>query len=227
MPAPLSVIIPALDEAGALPTCLSSLMPGLETGLLREVILVDGGSRDATRSIAEAAGCRIFESDPGRAPQLRCGAREARGRWLLFLHADTALGPNWTERAAAHMEGSQDIAAAFTLAYRSDAPEAQWLAARANRRARWFGLPYGDQGLLISRSFYEAVGGYPDLKLMEDVAIVRAIGKKRMRILSAEARTCAAKYERDGWRRRSYRNAWLLVRYALGAPPERLARHYT
>ncbi|MEM7765864.1 MAG: TIGR04283 family arsenosugar biosynthesis glycosyltransferase [Pseudomonadota bacterium] len=226
MPAPLSIIIPALNAAADLPLCLASLMPGVEAGLIREVILVDGGSGDETRAMADAAGCTVLESPPGRATQLRRGAEAARGDWLLFLHADTALGHNWAERTGDHIAKSRDMAACFTLAYRSDAPEARWLAARANRRTRWLGVPYGDQGLLVSRTLYEAVGGYPDVPLMEDVAIVRAIGKRRLVILSAEARTSAEKYERDGWRRRAYHNAWLALRYGLGAAPETLARRY-
>jgi hypothetical protein len=127
---------------------------------------------------------------------------------------------------AAHMHCAPEKAATFELAFRSDAREAGWLAARANRRTRWLGLPYGDQGLVISRSLYEEVGGYRDIPLMEDVALVRAIGRRRLRLLSATARTSAAKYERDGWRRRAYRNAWLITRYLLGADPEKLAKAY-
>jgi hypothetical protein len=86
------------------------------------------------------------------------------------------------------------------------------------------GLPYGDQGLLISRKLYDEVGGFLDVPLMEDVMIVRAIGKQRLTELNAEARTSAAKYERDGWGKRSWRNAFLLIRFLLGAKPEDLAK---
>ncbi len=227
MPAPLSVIIPALDVASELPLCLESLMPGLAAELICEVIVADGGSGDATCAIAEAAGCTVLASQQGRARQMIAGAAAARGSWLLFLHADTALSSDWAERAIDHMAFRRDRAATFTLAYRSDAPEAAWLAARANRRTRWFGLPYGDQGLLIARALYDEVGGFADMPLMEDVAIVRAIGKRRLALLSAEARTSAAKYERDGWRRRAYGNALLLAGFLMGASPERLARRYT
>lgn len=227
MPAPLSIIIPALNAGADLPMCLDSLLPGLSVQLIREVIAVDGGSVDQTRRIAEGAGCTIIDSPPGRGKQLIAGANAARGDWLLFLHADTALSRDWAERVDAHITERPTNAAAFTLAFRSDAREATWLAARANRRARLLGLPYGDQGLLISRRHYNEVCGYPDQPLMEDVAIIRAIGKRRLTILSAEARTSATKYERDGWRKRAYRNAWLLMRYRLGAAPEKLARIYS
>ena len=226
MPAPLSIVIPALNAANDLGLCLGSLMPGLEAGLIREVVLVDGGSTDRTCAMADASGALVLNPTPGRAAQMIAGAAHARGGWLLFLPADTALSRDWAERVADHIASNADRAAAFSLAFRSDAPQAKWLAARANWRARRLGLPYGDQGLLIDRAHYDQIGGFDDVPLMEDVRIVRAIGKDRLTILSAEARTSAAKYERDGWRRRAYRNAWLAARYFLGASPEKLARAY-
>jgi rSAM/selenodomain-associated transferase 2 len=227
MPAPLSIIIPALNAESVLPLCLSSLMPGLEAGLIREVILVDGGSEDQTRRLAEGAGATVVSAPKtGRAAQLRHGAERARGDWFLFLHADTALSRDWAERAKSHIAERPSNAAAFTLAYRSDHPMAKVIARRANWRSRTLGLPYGDQGLLISRKFYGEIGGYPDTPFMEDVQIIRAVGKKRLSILSAEARTDASKYERDGWRKRSWRNAFLITRYLLGATPEKLAKSY-
>jgi rSAM/selenodomain-associated transferase 2 len=226
MPAPISFVIPTLDAASALPACLETIMAGLPAGLVREVVISDGGSRDDTLKIAEAAGCVLVSGAPGRGEQLKRGADRARGDWLLFLHADTYLSAEWTERVGDHIARHPGQAAAFRLAYRSDASAARWLEARANRRARWLGLPYGDQGLLVARHLYDEVGGFRDIPLMEDVAIIRAIGRKRLRILSAEARTSAAKYEADGWRRRAYRNAWLLARFLMGASPERLAKLY-
>lgn len=227
MPAPLSVIIPTLNAAAELPGCLQSLMPGLELGLIREVIVADAGSEDATARIAGGTGAVLVTGAQGRGAQLATGAHAARGDWLLFLHADTQLSRDWAERAANHMDTGPGKAAAFTLKYRSDARAARWLEARANRRARWLGLPYGDQGLLISRALYQETGGYADVPLMEDVIIVRAIGKARLTLLDAEARTSAEKYERDGWRRRAWRNAFLLARFLMGASPEALARTYS
>ncbi len=226
MPAPLSVILPTLNAAADLPVALESLLPGLEAGLIREVIVSDGGSADTTRAIAGSTGATIVDCDPGRGKQLRAGAEAARGEWFLFLHADTVLSRDWAERAGDHMDTGPAQAAAFRLKYRSDAPEARWLETRANRRARWLGLPYGDQGLLISRELYTEAGGYPDEPLMEDVILVRAIGKQRLVILDAEARTSAAKYQRDGWRKRAWGNAWLLTRFLMGAAPDTLAKAY-
>ena len=228
MPAPLSIIVPALNAEQVLPLCLVSLMPGLETGLIREVIVVDGGSDDQTRRVAEGSGATVVSAnETGRAAQLIEGAAQARGDWLLFLHADTALSRDWAERAKAHLNEHRDKAATFTLAFRSDHPMARTVARRANWRARTLGLPYGDQGLLISRKHYQAIGGYPRTPFMEDVQMVRTIGKNRLNLLSAEARTDASKYDRDGWRRRSWRNTYLITRFLLGAKPENLAKSYT
>jgi rSAM/selenodomain-associated transferase 2 len=227
MPAPLSIIIPTLNAEAELPLCLESLMPGLEAGLIREVIVADGGSEDATAKIAGAMGANLVTGARGRGAQLAAGAGAARGDWLLFLHADTAFSRDWAERTSDHIMTKPDQAAFFELRYRSDARAARTLEKRANRRARMLGLPYGDQGLLISRKLYDEVGGFLDVPLMEDVMIVRAIGKQRLTELNAEARTSAAKYERDGWGKRSWRNAFLLIRFLLGAKPEDLAKRYT
>ncbi|CAI8362076.1 MAG: glycosyl transferase [Hyphomonadaceae bacterium] len=227
MPAPISIIIPTLDAATELPSCMSSLLPGLSEGLVREVLIVDGGSEDDTCRLAKASGARIFtQQTRGRGPQMNIGANAARGDWLLFLHADTALSADWAERAAAHIYEHADKAAAFTLAFKSDARMARIVANRANWRARVLGLPYGDQGLLISKPLFTALGGFPDTPFMEDVAFIRRLRSNQLRILASEARTSAAKYEQTGWRKRSWHNLFLLLRFLLGAKPENLARRY-
>ncbi len=226
MPAPLSIIIPALNAEADLPGCLSALIPALEANLLREVIVVDGGSEDQTCRLAEGSGATVITSEKGRAKQLIAGATAARGDWLLFLHADTWLSRDWVERARAHIEQTPQNVAVFTLAFRTDDRMGKIVARRANWRARALGLPYGDQGLLIPRKLYDDVGGYEDVPIMEDVKLVRVLGKSRISILSAEARTGAEKYERDGWRKRGLKNIWLIARYMCGATPEKLARAY-
>jgi len=159
MPAPLSIIIPALNAEAVLPVCLASLMPGLETGLIREVILVDAGSEDQTRRLAEGAGARVISSpEQGRAAQMRQGFEEARGDWLLFLHADTALSRDWAERAKSHITERGEKASAFRHAYRADHPMAKVVARRANLRDHNLGVPLGDQGLLLLRQLYQEWG---------------------------------------------------------------------
>lgn len=226
MRAPLSVVLPTLNAAGALPGALEALMEGVPEGLIRELIVADGGSTDATCAIADAAGARIVRSEPGRAAQMIAGAEAAGGRWLLFLHADTMLSPGWTRAVGDHLARSEDRAATFTLRFRSSAREARWLEGRVKLRVRLLGLAYGDQGLLISRRLYDRLGGFAPLPFLEDVDIVRRIGKARLDVLPAEAVTSAAKFERDGWRKRAWSNAWIVARYTLGASPESLKRDY-
>lgn len=224
----ISVVIPTLNAAAHLPRALAPLVQGAAEGLIKHVIVADGGSQDDTIAIAEAAGCDVVTSPPGRARQLRAGAAAAKANWLLFLHADTALAPGWVGEADRFMSQPQarKRAAAFRLAFDDDSRAARRVVFWARLRARVMKLPYGDQGLLISRFLYDALGGYPDLPLMEDVELVRRIGRKRLVILQTEAVTSADKYRRDGWDKRSWRNLGLMARYLLGADPIKLAKAY-
>jgi len=226
--ASLSVIIPTLNAGSRLPGCLDALAPARRRGLIGEVIVVDGGSRDHTAEVARAQGARVLASTPGRGRQLAAGAAEARGDWLLFLHADTRLAAGWDAAVAAHLArpDAAGQAAVFRLAYDEDTPPARRVAALANWRTRRLRLPYGDQGLLIARALYDSVGGYPELPLMEDVALVRRLGRGRLTLLDATAVTSAERYRRQGWWARPLRNLGVLSLYLLGVPPATLKRLY-
>lgn len=223
MRAPISVIIPTLDAEETLPACLGALVEGLDAGLLRELIVSDGGSSDATGAVAQAWGAEVIHGSPSRGGQLRRGCAAASGDWLLVLHADTQLAPGWADAVREHL--GTDSAAWFRLAFDRDSLPARIVAGWANLRSGLLGLPYGDQGLLLPRALYEEVGGYPDQPLMEDVAMARAL-RGRMTGLKVRAVTSAEKYRRQGWLRRGARNLWTLARYAAGASPEVLAARY-
>lgn len=224
----ISVIIPTLNAAGHLPRTLGSLAPGVVEGLVKQVIVSDGGSGDDTVAIADAAGCRIVRAERGRAKQLRAGADAAKGKWLLFLHADTTLAPGWIEETARfiNIPQSRKKAAVYRLAFDDASRQARRVVFWARLRARVMKLPYGDQGLLISRFFYDGVGGYPDIPLMEDVEIMRRIGPHSIVLLNTEAITSAEKYRRDGYNKRAWRNLGLMARYLMGADPVELAKAY-
>lgn len=231
MPAPISVIIPVRNAANDLPSCLAHLVDGLEAGLIREVIVSGVLANDPCREIAEVTGAVWVEGESGRGKQLKRGADAARGDWFLFLHADTWLEEGWTGHVRAHITPSEratgeNLAGVFCLAFRSRTWRAGWVAALANLRSRFLGLPYGDQGLLISRSLYDQIGGYEPIPLMEDVAIARRLGRKRIKLIQSRALTSGAKQMRDGWIIRSLKNIWLVIRYRLGANPEDLAKIY-
>ena len=225
MPAPISVVIPTLDAAGALPETLRSLMEGLEAGIIRDLVISDGGSTDATRAIAEAAGATVVDGPPGRGGQLARGVAAASGEWLLLLHADTHLSPGWTDAVRTHIHAHPGAGGYFQLVFRARGIAPRLVAAWANLRSRLFGLPYGDQGIVLARCVLEEVGGVPDFPLMEDVALARAL-RGRLRMLPAVARTSAARYLSEGWLRRGAHNLMTLLRYISGADPARLARHY-
>ncbi len=224
MPARLSIVIATLDAARVLPDCLEALMEGLGQGLIRELIVSDGGSRDGTIAIARAAGARVLTGAPSRGGQLRRGCAAAKGAWLLILHADTVPAPGWARVVASHLGRPGGGPAYFRLAFDTGGAMARFVAGWANLRAGVFGLPYGDQGLLVSRCDYDTAGGYPDLPLMEDVALVRKLGVSRA--LPVRATTSAERYLRDGWMRRGAGNLWTLTRYFAGADPHRLAARY-
>jgi rSAM/selenodomain-associated transferase 2 len=226
MTAPVSVVIPTLEAADRIGPCLGALGDALMDGVIHEVIIADGGSKDSILAIAEETGARVVFAPPGRGTQLAAGAAAARGAWLLFLHADTVLSPGWGAAALTHIRTCPDRAGYFALQFNAPGPAARTVASWANLRAALLGLPYGDQGLLVSRVLYDRSGGYPDMPLMEDVALVRRIGRRRLTRLGAAAVTSAARYGRDGWLRRGWRNLTTLALYFLGADPDWLARRY-
>jgi rSAM/selenodomain-associated transferase 2 len=216
----LSVVIPTLDSAPTLAATLDRI------GGADEILVVDGGSIDDGERIAQRHGARLIRAPKGRGAQLAAGAEAARGDWLLFLHADTLPGPGWREAVAAHAAAAPDKAGCFRFGLADRAWQARLVERAVAARVRLFALPYGDQGLLVPRALYDAVGGYRPLPLMEDVDLVRRIGRRRLRPLDETASTASTRWRRDGWARRSARNLLCLALYRLGVAPARLARFY-
>src|SRR5581483_7448300 len=201
-PSMISVIIPTLNAERTLGPTLAALVPAVVDGLVQEAILVDGGSSDETCLIADAAGAHLITAPRGRGTQLDAGAAAARGDWLLFLHADTVLEPSWAEEAKNFIERVVSL------------------------RCFLFALPYGDQGLLISRQLYDRLGGFRPIPLMEDVDLVRRLKRSEIAILASRAVTSGARYRREGYLARSLRNLGLMLLYYLRVPPRVLVRLY-
>jgi len=220
---PISAIIPTLNAAANLPTTLEALR-----GQVAEIIIADGGSTDGTPEGAKALGARVLVGGRGRGVQLRAAAEAATQPWLLSMHADTRPGPGWQDAVAGFITAPENTtkAAHFRFALDDPAPEARRLEAMVAWRCRWLGLPYGDQGLLIAHDFYQALGGYEPVPIMEDVALIRRIGRKRLRALPVDFITSAEKWQRDGWYARSARNLFCLSLWFAGVSPARIARVY-
>jgi rSAM/selenodomain-associated transferase 2 len=216
----LSVVIPTLDAAATLEATLAGLADA------DEIVVADGGSTDATSAIAARAGARLIHAPLGRGKQLAAGAAAASGDWLLFLHADTVPASGW-RRAAEEFAGRHpDAAGYFRLRLDDPAAAARRIERAAAWRAHRLGLPYGDQGLLLSASLYRALGGYRALPLMEDVDLARRLGRARLVALPLAATTSAARYRRDGWLLRPLRNLLCLGLWFAGVPPRLIARLY-
>jgi len=221
----ISVVIPTLNAAATLPDTLAALC---SAAMLGEVIVADGGSSDETAARAVAAGARVVVGPRGRGGQLAAGAAATSGNWLLFLHADCRLEPGWERAVDAFLRAPTAEARAgyFDLALDDPAPAARRLERLVTWRSRFLALPYGDQGLLIARRLYDAVGGFAPLPLMEDVDLVRRLGRRRLVRIGARCVASARRYRRDGFVRRPLRNLLCLLLYFIGVPPARIVRLY-
>lgn len=214
----LSVIIPTLNAAATLPATLAAIGPG------PEIVIADGGSTDGTGAVATPA--RVITAPRGRGSQLAAGIAAASYDWLLLLHADTRLSTGWEDVAAAHMTNGPQTAGYFRFRLDSADPRARRLERMVAWRCRVLALPYGDQGLLIHRDLLAGVGGMRALPLMEDVDLMRRLGRSRIATLPADAITSGTKWEQDGWTRRSVRNLCCLTLWFAGVPPRLIQRLY-
>ena len=224
-PPELVVVIPTLDEEETLPFLLEDL-DALPVSV--EVVVADGGSRDRTLEAARKRGARTVRTSAGRGRQMNAGARTLASPWILFLHSDSRL-PSETRDALLGWLRSPVSTEAAHFTFRLDRDGLWWsLIERSQRiRQRLTGLTYGDQGLLISRTRYEAVGGFPEIPVMEDVEVVRRLRRDGgLDRIGAPLITSARRYEREGAVRACLRNLGLILLYFLSVQPDRLARWY-
>ena len=223
-------MIPTLNAAARLGACLEALVVPAMDGMVRQVIVVDGGSADETLKIADGFGAKILSAPPGRGGQMKAGAAAATGDWLLFLHGDTVLAPGWVDEARFFIEKNVYAGGVFALDFDAKGFAPKLVAAGAMLRTRWGKSPYGDQGLFMSKATYEEIGGYKDMPLFEDVEIVRRLmqlkGPHALHVFASKAVTSARRYEEEGYLRRILKNVLLLTRYQLGASPEKLSKAY-
>lgn len=220
----LSIIVPALDEAAGMEACLAPLQALRARGV--EVIVVDGGSGDATRELAAPLADRVIESPRGRARQMNAGAQAARGDVLLFLHADTLLVADADALVAAAIERGARWGR-FDVAIAGSNPLLRVVACSMNLRSRFSGIATGDQAMFVKRDALREAGGFPDIPLMEDVALSRAL--KRIgppACLRQRVVTSGRRWERRGPLRTILLMWRLRLAYAAGADPRTLAHRY-
>ena len=224
----IDVVVPTLNAASDLARTIASLGGREDHDLVLRLTVCDGGSRDDTLAIARAAGAAVIVTAPGRGRQLAAGAAAGSAPWLLFLHADTTLGAGWADAAKRFMTETTNAARAgyFRLRFDSRDPRARRVERLVAWRCRTLGLPYGDQGLLMARAFYQRLGGFAVLPLMEDVDLVRRIGRENLVALDADVVASARRYERDGWLLRPLRNLSCLALYSAGIPVSVVRRLY-
>jgi rSAM/selenodomain-associated transferase 2 len=217
----LSIIVPTWNEAENLRATLAMLPRDAE------VVVCDGGSTDATLEIAERVGARVVSAPRGRASQMNAGARESSGDVLLFLHADGILGEGAPAAMAAALDGRGVVGGSFRLTVRSPSPALALVAFGSNLRARFLSMPYGDQGLFVTRRAFDAVGGFPPLPFLEDVAIVRSLRRiGRLVRLDVPISTGPRHWQDLGALGTTLLNWSVVALYFAGASPEKLVRHY-
>jgi rSAM/selenodomain-associated transferase 2 len=221
----ISIVVPVLDEAAAIAATLGDLAALREQGA--EIIVVDGGSRDATRSLAAPFADRVVDSPRGRALQMNAGARAARGATLLFLHADTRLAPGALDAIASGLERTGRAWGRFDVEISAGGAMLRLVAFMMNARSRLTGIATGDQAIFVRRDAFEASGGFPAIPLMEDVALSKILKRRSPPLcLRERAVTSARRWERHGTLRTIVLMWRLRLAYALGADPRRLARRY-
>lgn len=218
----VSVVIPTLNEE----SCLAETLRLLRTHAPHEIIVVDGGSTDATGRLAATADL-LLHGEPGRAAQMNLGARHARGDHLLFLHADCSLEEGALKEAERLLGGRGVSAGCFHMTVRARGLCYRSIDVCANVRVRWTGLAYGDQGLILRRESFERLGGFPPLRLMEDLFFskqLRQLG--RIALVPRRIFVSPRRWQQHGIMRQTLRN-WLLTALAAGGvDPDRLAAFY-
>jgi rSAM/selenodomain-associated transferase 2 len=221
----VSVIMPVLDEAAGIVQALEALGELRAQG--HEVVVVDGGSHDGTSGLAARRADRVLSATRGRASQMNAGAREAQGDVLLFLHADTRLPPGAAGLLLREMERTGREWGRFDVRIAGRSPGLALVAAAMNARSRLTGIATGDQAMFMRRALFQAEGGFPDIALMEDIALSRRLRRhSRPLCLRARAVTSGRRWDRDGVARTVLLMWSLRLRFFLGASPEALARRY-
>jgi rSAM/selenodomain-associated transferase 2 len=222
----ISIIIPVFHEAAGINSTVEKLraLPGADS---LQIIVVDGIPEGDSLAAIEDPAVKKVTSEPGRAMQMNAGALEAEGDILVFLHADTYLPENALDLMRETCADERYVGGGFRLKIDSARLSLKMIGAVANIRTRIKRVPYGDQAIFLRREYFELLGGYSEIPILEDVELMQHIKRRgdRIRVLPACAVTSARRWEQEGVWRRTWRNWVILVRYGFGTPPEKLARY--
>lgn len=219
----ISIIIPALNEA----TGIAEAVEHARACQPHEVLVVDGGSSDETRAIAQQSGATLLCGPPGRSLQQNLGARQATGDVLLFLHADTWLPPDGCRQIEIALENPRTVCGAFAQCIQAAGRRFRLLERGNAWRVRRLGLPYGDQGIFVRRETFDRLGGFPEVRLMEDWLLMRRLRRLSWPVLlPGPLHVSARRWQRHGVVRQTVRNWALVAAATLGVSPDRLVRFY-
>lgn len=218
----ISVVIPVLNEEAHLDNCINSL--GSEAD---QIIVVDGGSRDASREIAYNRNCVILETSKSRALQMNFGAAHAKGDILLFVHADTQLPNGWSMQIRRSLSNPKNSGCAFRFSIDQNTTQAKIIEFLTNIRAIFLHLPYGDQGIAIRTQDFYILDGFKEIPIMEDFDFVQRLGQiGTIDIIQAQAITSGRRWLKNGFIKTTLINQIMIAGYYFGYSPEDLAKFY-
>ncbi len=224
-PPSLSIIIPALNEAEGVERLLQSLSEMRSRGV--EIIVVDGGSEDGTLDIARTLADQVVTTPRGRAAQMNAGAALARGQTFLFLHADSYLPRDADILVSSALARSKRVWGRFKIGFDSSHPALVLVSIMINFRTRLTGIATGDQAIFVRSEIFKSLGGYPDIPLMEDIALSKALrALTRPVSIPQKVVTSARRWQEHGILRTIFLMWRLRLSYFLGSDPRALQRLY-
>ncbi|MDZ8067125.1 MAG: TIGR04283 family arsenosugar biosynthesis glycosyltransferase [Nostoc sp. DedQUE08] len=221
--AKISIIIPAINEAGNIKKAIATTQANLNI----EVIVVDGGSSDDTVAIAQSLNVKVISSSPGRAVQMNAGALAASGEILLFLHADTRLPTGFDEMIRTALQQLGIVAGAFKLRIDASLLSLRWVEWGVNVRSHFYQMPYGDQAIFLTKEVFQKIGSFPELPIMEDFELMRRLKRiGRIVIIPTPVVTSARRWLQKGVLKTTLLNQIVITAYLLGVSPERICSWY-
>ncbi|NEQ72848.1 MAG: glycosyltransferase family 2 protein [Okeania sp. SIO2C9] len=221
----ISIIIPVLNEVSTITQTISTAQTAKDKDI--EIIVVDGGSNDGTIELIKCLNIQVISSVPGRATQMNCGAKIARGKILLFLHGDTLLPSNFDRMLEEILVKPKIIAGAFELSIRGTKKSLRIVERMVNWRSRYLQMPYGDQGIFLPAKIFQEIGGFPEIPIMEDFELIRQLKKRgKIAIVPTPVFTSGRRWQKLGILKTTLINQIVIIAYLLGVSPKRLARFY-